>query len=354
MNARPDHKPMFPIFAAFFATLVGGALLTGCPKSAPQNAEKEAAVNQDPPPDYVVAMVNDTPLTWEEMERRAMGYMNQDIKQNHLIIPSNRLEDAKAFFRKRSISAFVMKTLTMDEARKSSITVTDRDRVKGLNLLAQTLKSRNMTTNDFFNNGPLPPEQMHREFEDGLVIDKLFEQKVGISIGIHNEEIDKVIAEIQATNEQKRVFMEDLRKKLVEGANFEEMAKKYSECQRSKDKGGDIGEIRHGNLTAKEMDKLAFSMPIGELSPVLQSNAGFHIMKVTARTPAVAATDTTPEAPETARVSHILIRQVPINRKKIMDTIRSNKFAAAKKEYYQSLLKSAKVTCFLYPDMVFE
>ena len=73
MNARPDHKPMFPIFAAFFATLVGGALLTGCPKSAPQNAEKEAAVNQDPPPDYVVAMVNDTPLTWEEMERRAMS-----------------------------------------------------------------------------------------------------------------------------------------------------------------------------------------------------------------------------------------------------------------------------------------
>ena len=95
-------------------------------------------------------------------------------------------------------------------------------------------------------------------------------------------------------------------------------------------------------------------MPLNEISKVLQSNAGYHIMKVTARAPAVAATDTTPAAPETARVSHILIRQVPVNRKKIMDSIRAKKFAEAKKEYYQSLLKSAKVTCFLYPDMVFE
>ena len=58
--------------------------------------------------------------------------------------------------------------------------------------------------------------------------------------------------------------------------------------------------------------------------------------------------------PESVRISHIFIRQVPVNRKAIMDTLLAEKFDKAKKAYYKELRDKAKITCFIYPDMVFQ
>jgi len=64
------------------------------------------AKSSEPPPDHIVAKVNGTPLTWADMEKRAMGYLKDDVAVNHLIIPSNRLDEAKEYFRRRAINAF--------------------------------------------------------------------------------------------------------------------------------------------------------------------------------------------------------------------------------------------------------
>jgi peptidyl-prolyl cis-trans isomerase D len=79
---------------------------------------------------------------------------------------------------------------------------------------------------------------------------------------------------------QKRA--EDLLKQLKGGANFEELAKKYSEDPGSAKEGGSLGMISKGQ-TVPEFEKAAFSQPIGQIGDLVKSSYGFHIIRVDAR-----------------------------------------------------------------------
>ncbi|MGH9828450.1 MAG: peptidylprolyl isomerase, partial [Blastocatellia bacterium] len=63
------------------------------------------------------------------------------------------------------------------------------------------------------------------------------------------------------------------------GANFEDLAKKYSEDTNTKAKGGDIGWIVAGQ-TAASFEKAAFSLPKGGVSDLVQTPYSFDIVKV--------------------------------------------------------------------------
>ncbi|HUI75051.1 MAG TPA: peptidyl-prolyl cis-trans isomerase [Candidatus Acidoferrum sp.] len=75
---------------------------------------------------------------------------------------------------------------------------------------------------------------------------------------------------------------EDILQQLKKGAKFEDLAKKYSEDPGTKDKGGDLGWIVRGQ-TVPEFEKAAFSLPVGQLSGLIKTQYGFHIIKVLAR-----------------------------------------------------------------------
>ena len=80
---------------------------------------------------------------------------------------------------------------------------------------------------------------------------------------------------------------EDVLKQAKHGANFEDLAKKYSEDDGTKEKGGVLGWIVDGQ-TVPEFQKAAFSLPKGSISDLVKTEYGFHIIKVldreTART----------------------------------------------------------------------
>jgi len=63
------------------------------------------------------------------------------------------------------------------------------------------------------------------------------------------------------------------------GANFEELAKKYSEDPGSKTKGGDLGWVLQGQMVP-EFEKATFSLNKGETSDLIKTQYGFHIIKV--------------------------------------------------------------------------
>jgi peptidyl-prolyl cis-trans isomerase SurA len=63
------------------------------------------------------------------------------------------------------------------------------------------------------------------------------------------------------------------------GGNFEELAAKYSKDTGTKDKGGDLGFFARRQMV-KEFDEKAFSMKVGEISEPIQTNFGFHIIKL--------------------------------------------------------------------------
>jgi peptidyl-prolyl cis-trans isomerase D len=72
---------------------------------------------------------------------------------------------------------------------------------------------------------------------------------------------------------------EDLLKQLKSGAKLEDLAKKYSEDPGSAKEGGSLGWIGRGQTVA-EFEKTAFSLPKGQISDLVKSSYGFHIIRV--------------------------------------------------------------------------
>jgi foldase protein PrsA len=89
---------------------------------------------------------------------------------------------------------------------------------------------------------------------------------------------------------------------LKSGQQFADLAKKYSTDPGSKDKGGDLGQFRRGQMVPA-FDKYAFSAPIGAISPPIKSPFGYHIIQVESRTPGQKATvaSATPQILDTLR-----------------------------------------------------
>ncbi|MCP4252246.1 MAG: hypothetical protein GY775_02350, partial [Candidatus Scalindua sp.] len=64
------------------------------------------------------------------------------------------------------------------------------------------------------------------------------------------------------------------------GADFAEMAKKYSNCP-SAEKGGDIGFFQRKGSIVEEFAQVAFAMKVGEISEPIKTQFGYHIIMVT-------------------------------------------------------------------------
>jgi peptidyl-prolyl cis-trans isomerase D len=74
------------------------------------------------------------------------------------------------------------------------------------------------------------------------------------------------------------------------GADFAVLARKFSQDERTKGKGGDLGEVKRGQL-ASEWDKVAFALKKGEVG-LASTHLGFHLIKLEE----VKASDPLPEA----------------------------------------------------------
>jgi peptidyl-prolyl cis-trans isomerase D len=72
---------------------------------------------------------------------------------------------------------------------------------------------------------------------------------------------------------------ENLLTQLKAGAKFEDLARKYSEDPGSAKEGGSLGWIGKGR-TVPEFEKAAFSLPKGQISDLVKSSYGFHIIRV--------------------------------------------------------------------------
>ena len=71
---------------------------------------------------------------------------------------------------------------------------------------------------------------------------------------------------------------DSLRAEIAGGANFEEVAKRES-MDGSAQLGGDLGWIRRGK-TVPEFERWIFSLPPGQLSPVVETSFGYHVIRV--------------------------------------------------------------------------
>jgi foldase protein PrsA len=73
--------------------------------------------------------------------------------------------------------------------------------------------------------------------------------------------------------------IEMVEEKLKDGEAFEDLARQYSDDSNSAANGGDLGYISEGQMV-EEFDKALFALDVGEVSEIVETQYGFHIIKV--------------------------------------------------------------------------
>jgi parvulin-like peptidyl-prolyl isomerase len=94
-----------------------------------------------------------------------------------------------------------------------------------------------------------------------------------------------VLKSVEGDRERKRAVAEAVRARVAAvGADFAAVAAEVSEAG-TKTAGGLLGTVKKGDLAAP-LEAAAFSVPVGEVSAVIDADYGFHILKIDARTDA--------------------------------------------------------------------
>jgi len=90
--------------------------------------------------------------------------------------------------------------------------------------------------------------------------------------------------EPKADKDRKRAKLVQIKKQLKDGADFAELAKQFSDCP-SKERGGDLGFFPRGQMV-KPFEQAVFKMMPGDVSDVVETEFGYHLIKLEEKRPA--------------------------------------------------------------------
>jgi parvulin-like peptidyl-prolyl isomerase len=83
-----------------------------------------------------------------------------------------------------------------------------------------------------------------------------------------------------AEKSKARKKIEEVLQKIKKGEDFTFLAKKYSEDPLTRDRGGDLGFVAQGDLGLPPIDQVIFKMTEGEVSGIIETEIGFHVVKM--------------------------------------------------------------------------
>ncbi len=97
---------------------------------------------------------------------------------------------------------------------------------------------------------------------------------------------------LKTSEEKKKAFerAKEIYNELKNGASFDDLVVKYSDDRASRYSGGDFGYLRRDDVARKQLlgknfFETPFKMKVGQISGVLRSNIGYHIIKVVEKIP---------------------------------------------------------------------
>lgn len=124
---------------------------------------------------------------------------------------------------------------------------------------------------EFLQLNELTEESFRRYVRDSVVINRMFEAHGGPS-EVEQVHALHILVEDEATGKE-------VLEKLAAGEKFEDLAAQYSIDTGSKDQGGDLGWFPKG-LMVSEFEEAAFALEPGETSALVQTQFGYHIIRV--------------------------------------------------------------------------
>ena len=132
---------------------------------------------------------------------------------------------------------------------------------------------------DFMQSANITDAELHKQYQDNLD-----NYRVPERVNVRHILI-KTQGKPKDQWPQLKAKAEDILKQLQHGGNFAQLAKKDSEDPGSAEKGGELGWITRGQ-TVPNFDKAAFSLKPGELSGIVETEYGYHIIQVEKKEPA--------------------------------------------------------------------
>ncbi|WP_053372963.1 peptidylprolyl isomerase [Paenibacillus sp. FJAT-27812] len=195
-----------------------------------------------------------------------------------------------------TLENLITQELIMQEAKAASITVTDADVDSEIALI-----KKSFGTDEQFNSTlaqyNMTLDSLKKDTKINLTIRKILEPKTDVTEDEIKQYYDAnkdqlgTPEQIQAshilvaTKEEADAILAQLK----QGGDFAAIAKEKSIDPGSKDNGGDLGFFGKGAMVP-EFEEAAFALKVNEISGVVQSEHGFHIIKKTAEKAAVVPT----------------------------------------------------------------
>lgn len=210
-------------------------------------------------------------------------------------------EDQKKQLRQAAVEVLVEDALMRQYLGKNTQPVTQPDFNKEVAELQDALKKQMKTMDMFLKESGQTQEQLSKDIVARLQWKALLgrflpDDKAKVYYDTNRLFFDKVFVRAShiliklpanPTKEQRDKAMQTMlvwRQEIMTGkAKFEDVAKKISECP-SKEKGGDIGQFPYKFVVVPEFAKTAFAMKNGEVSDVVPTAFGLHLIMVTDRT----------------------------------------------------------------------
>lgn len=271
---------------------------TGSP--APNVPQVEQKAEEGKPalgPGGVVMEVDGVKMTKAQLDTE----VNRKLSSIKKRIPADKLPQVKANIQKRIVDDFIVRTLLNNEVNRLKITATEQEVDEAVEKLKSTLPA-NVTLEDLLKKNQMTRAKMREEIRLGIRINKLVasrtkdlpkptekeistfyktnQNRFKLPEAVHVRHIliarapddsDKVVAE-------KKARAEGLRKQILGGADFGELAKTNSDCP-SKSNGGDLGVVTRGQMV-KPFEDAVFSLKKNQVGPVVETEYGFHVVQV--------------------------------------------------------------------------
>jgi peptidyl-prolyl cis-trans isomerase C len=249
----------------------------------------------------VVVTANGTSITESQIE----DILNPRMQQSAGRVPENMIQQYRQQMRKRIIEQLVIEELIAQDEKKSNIDVNQAELDQQIN---KQIATQNLTVDEFkalLKAYGTTFGEYQKNMRKKLMFEKLMETRFADKLqaptdqqvkAYYDENIQQfnrpesihashiLITPVQDANDPNaakaaaKAKAEDLLKKLKAGADFNDLAKQYSSCPSAKN-GGDLGIQSKGRLVP-EFEKAAYALKPGQISDVVETEFGFHIIKL--------------------------------------------------------------------------
>jgi peptidyl-prolyl cis-trans isomerase SurA len=301
-----------------WALLTAAALaVSGAHAQAPAQP-KPSTARQPVVIDRIVAIVNDEAITARELDERAAIAMKQLAQQGTSAPPRPVVE-------RQLLERMIGDRVQLQLAKESGVRVDDNELERAILRIAEQNKLDLPTLRATLERDGVPYSKFREDIRSEILMSRLREREVDNKIVITESEIDGflaaerldgsgdevnlshilVIVPENASPEQvqaRRARAEEALAQLAKGADFRQVAASYSEAPDAL-QGGAMGWRPGDRLPTIFFDAVKTMKP-GDLSAVLRSPNGFHIVRLNERRGNVATPMTVPQT----HVRHILIK----------------------------------------------